>query len=104
MKAKDLIKILSEHPEREVKFYNGYFEDWADITVHSETLIKEKASYLLERVNQQHSVNGWPLINMIEALKIKRTWELPFKKIEWYSKNEFNFKEVFMIYSKMDFR
>ncbi len=100
MKAKDLIEILSEHPEREVKFFNGLVDDWMDIEVYDEILVKEKPSYTLEKINAQNSKYGWPLIDKKEVLRLKKAWEISYYELDNYSKKEFSSKEVFMISGK----
>lgn len=72
MKAKELIEILSKHPEQEVKFFNSLVEDWMDIEVTTETLTKEKPSYLLEMINARQKHWGEELLTKKEVTKIKR--------------------------------
>lgn len=103
MKAKDLIKILQKNPEQEVKFFNGYVDDWMNITIQEETLIKEKPSHLLEIANYQRKSLGLPEYTPNDVKKFKQfsNWGFPneFADYEKEKKN-YSFKKVFLICGK----
>lgn len=78
MKVKDLIKQLSEFPENtEIKFYNGFVDDFQEIDIQENLLIKEKPKAWLPIVNAQNRELGRP-----EVTKLNR-------KTEWELWNEF---------------
>lgn len=99
MKAKDLIAILEKKPEQEIKLYNNFIGDWADISIEECELVKTKDSTLLEQINYQNKREGLPIWDTLQEGKYqKRDWELKNRFID-YVKNKscYHFKKVFLI-------
>lgn len=73
----DLKRFLLNFPDKiEIKFYNGDVDDWHNVIVDEDELIKEKPSYTLDTINyynEQHNIPKW---SKLEKGKYKeRDWE-----------------------------
>ena len=102
MKAKDLIKILEKNPEMEVKLYNGFVDDWMDISVSEDTLVKEKPSTTLMLINYDRERNNLPKLEKLSNTSYKkRQWEFPNQFADYErDKKDYSFKKIFCINGK----
>lgn len=102
MKAKDLIKILEKNPELEIKLYNGFIDDWMDIDISEDILVKEKSSFLLKLINYERKRDGLPEIDKLSKTNYKkRTWEFPNEFVDYErDKKNYSFKKVICINGK----
>lgn len=102
MKAKDLIKILEQNPEMDVKFYNSFVDDWMDIQVDEFTLVKEKPSFTLELINWQNEKQGLPLWDSLKGKNYqKRDWQFQNMFTDYNrDKKNYSFKKVFLLQGK----
>jgi len=65
----ELKKYLEQFPDKmEIKLYNSMVEDWTNITVNEDDLVKEKASYLLYLINSQNELQGKPKIDKLSRI------------------------------------
>ena len=73
----ELKQYLSSFPDKtEIKFYNGDVDDWHDIIVDEDKLIKEKPLYTLETINYYNESKGLSKWNKLEKGRYKeRDWE-----------------------------
>lgn len=104
MKAKDLIKILEKYPERDVKIHNGIVNDWMDVEISDDELVKMKTSYHIDLINY-HNKNEDNKLTKEEYNKSnnikKPNFEYKSAFVD-YDKNKSNytFKPVFIISGK----
>lgn len=98
MKAKNLIKILEQHPEMEVKIHNGFVNDWQDIDIIEETLEKLKPSIAFQTMVEQHKQHGTPQ----PKKKPKTNWQYPspFEEDSDWRRPLYSRKKVFLIQGK----
>ena len=73
----ELRQYLSSFPDKtEIKFYNGDVDDWHNVIVDEDELIKEKPSYTLETINYYNESKGLSKWEKLERGKYKeREWE-----------------------------
>jgi hypothetical protein len=102
MKAKDLIKILEQNPEQDVKIYNGFVDDWMDIEIYTFELVKEKPSTTLNMINYQNQKKGLPLWDKLQKGKYKiREWEFKNSFVDYEKyKKDYSFKSIFLLQGK----
>lgn len=104
MKAKDLIKILEKYPERDVKIHNGYVNDWLDVDISDDDLVKMKTSYHINLINHHNKTDD----NKLTKEDYKNSNDIYKPKFEYkseyvdYIKNKANytFKPIFLIQGK----
>ncbi len=100
MKAKDLIKILEQNPDMDVKIYNGVVDDWMDISVDTIRLVKEKPSFVLKMYNLSRLHSNLPPVGKKDIKFFKRgsSWEFESNYVDYErDKKEYSFKKILLI-------
>jgi hypothetical protein len=104
MKAKELIKILEKFPERDVKIYLDIVNDWLDIEILDDELVKMKPSYHLDLINYDKMDNKMTLEDYKEKIIInKPKYELKSDFVDYENKEikqNYTFKPIFLMKGK----
>ncbi len=100
----ELKKYLEQFPDDlEIKVYNGIVDDWHNIDVNEQVLIREKPKYTLETINAENIRNGQPLWKKLLPNQYKiREWDFINDNLKFIfhkspkEKNNYFFKKILL--------